>query len=262
MRQNMDCMKYLSVFCLLCTSVLAYSQSYLTLHIDYDEVQTIRGELYQYSEHYLGTTDVITKSETTFILRDLHEAQAPKERESHVQKKQDKGFVNPSSPLLAPLNEEALLAANTAKKAESVAKQIYRIREARLALVSGEADHLPSDGRAMKQSLDELERMERQLTALFIGQTIVTHHTQTVTFMYDTTLNAQEEVLCRFSRFTGPVAADDLSGAPIQIRVEYEKENIPVTDKKAMKETPYRTRIRQKKVTVTYEGKNLLNRVL
>ena len=47
-------------------------------------------------------------------------------------------------------SEELLMAGSTAKQAEVAAKQIYRIRESRLNILTGEADNLPPDGEAMK----------------------------------------------------------------------------------------------------------------
>ena len=47
-------------------------------------------------------------------------------------------------------SEELLMAGSTAKQAEVAAKQIYRVRESRLNILTGEADNLPPDGEAMK----------------------------------------------------------------------------------------------------------------
>ena len=59
------------------------------------------------------------------------------------------------------LSEELLMAGSTAKQAEVAAKQIYRIRESRLNILTGEADNLPPDGDAMKLVIEQLEQQEK-----------------------------------------------------------------------------------------------------
>ena len=58
-------------------------------------------------------------------------------------------------------SEELLMAGSTAKQAEVAAKQIYRIRESRLNILTGEADNLPPDGEAMKLVIQQLEEQEK-----------------------------------------------------------------------------------------------------
>ena len=43
-------------------------------------------------------------------------------------------------------------------KAESVAKQIYRIREARISVLSGEAEHAATNLSVVMKRLDQMEQ--------------------------------------------------------------------------------------------------------
>ena len=61
------------------------------------------------------------------------------------------------------------MAGSTAKQAEVAAKQIYRIRESRMNILTGDADNLPPDGEAMKLVIQQLEEQEKALTNLFTG---------------------------------------------------------------------------------------------
>ena len=61
------------------------------------------------------------------------------------------------------------MAGSTARQAEVAAKQIYRIRESRLNILTGDADNLPPDGEAMKLVIQQLEEQEKALTNLFTG---------------------------------------------------------------------------------------------
>ncbi|MDR2388957.1 MAG: DUF4831 family protein [Tannerellaceae bacterium] len=115
-------------------------------------------------------------------------------------------------------SEELLMAGSVARQAEVAAKQIYRIRESRLNILTGEADNLPPDGEAMKVVIRELDRQEKALTALFTGTSV------RETSSYDLTLipyeNLEREVLFRFSERLGIVDADDLSGAPVYLSLK------------------------------------------
>lgn len=114
--------------------------------------------------------------------------------------------------------EELLMAGSVARQAEVAAKQIYRIRESRLNILTGEADNLPPDGEAMKVVIQELDRQEKALTTLFTGSSYEE------TSYYDITLTPREdldrEVLFRFSDLLGIVDADDLSGTPVYISLK------------------------------------------
>lgn len=110
------------------------------------------------------------------------------------------------------------MAGSVARQAEVAARQIYRIRESRLNILTGEADNLPPDGEAMKVVIRELDRQEKALTALFTGSS-----SQEASY-FDITLvpyeDLEREVLFRFSELLGVVDADDLSGAPVYLNLK------------------------------------------
>ncbi|MDR1918696.1 MAG: DUF4831 family protein [Tannerellaceae bacterium] len=122
--------------------------------------------------------------------------------------------------------EELLMAGSTAKQAEVAAKQIYRIRESRLNILTGEADNLPPDGEAMKVVIQELDRQEKALTTLFMGSSSkeVSYYDVTVVPYQD----LEREILFRFSDLLGVVDADDLSGTPVYLQLKaLEREPAP-----------------------------------
>lgn len=131
------------------------------------------------------------------------------------------------------LGEEILSATSTAKMAELVAKEIYSIRESRNSIIRGQADNMPKDGEALKIVLKNLEEQDRALTSMFEGVT----RRESKQYLLkltpaDTVLVKQ--VLFRFSKKRGVVAADDLGGAPIY----YDMQNLtslPTPDVKALK---------------------------
>lgn len=145
-------------------------------------------------------------------------------------------LVGTETTHLMPLLEEQLMASSTAKMAEGAAKQIYRIREMRLNLLAGEVDKYPADGAALRQILQELDKREQDLTALFVGRRTIVHHVQRFTYTPTTTpVSNEESILFRFSRHYGVVATDDLSGEPVTIRLNKNMHAIVKPEKQAQK---------------------------
>ena len=113
------------------------------------------------------------------------------------------------------MTEEMLQATSTAKLAELTAKEIYAIRESKLAITRGQAENMPKDGQSMQLVLSELEKQERALTELFTGRTDTTYSSYTCTIAPPTDGDITKEVLLRFSRKLGFVDKDNLAGEPI-----------------------------------------------
>ena len=235
--------------------VLVYSLPRIGLCIEVDVEKTTEtpGEFYQYSGRYLAEQEVITAGRDTYrvtgvrvkpraeadpartyavagskecplpavsvdgrgLLRGIN---VPPEKAHHAV---PAARIMPAKPAPQvkplPLTEEYMLASSTAKMAEGAAKQIYRIRESRLALLTADVDQLPADGESLRAMLDGMDSMERELTELFTGTTV--RETTTHTLHLLPVAAMQNEVLFRLSPLKGLVPADDLSGAPYYINV-------------------------------------------
>ena len=111
--------------------------------------------------------------------------------------------------------EEFLMAGSVVRQAEEAAKQIFRIRESKMDILTGEAENMPRDGEAMKLVIKYLEDQEKALTSLFAGSCT------TETSYYDITFTPEDDiyddVLFRFSKRQGMLDADDLGGEPVFI---------------------------------------------
>lgn len=113
------------------------------------------------------------------------------------------------------VTEEMMLSGSEARMAEMAAKQIYRIRESRLNLITGDVDKLPADGESFQIVMTQLEEQEQALTALFVG---TTQTEQVVTcFTLDIVDELDNELFFRFSEHEGVVDKGDLSGQPVYI---------------------------------------------
>ena len=171
-------------------------------------------------------------------------------------------FVGTETTRLMPLMEEQLMASSTAKMAEGAAKQIYRIREMRMNLLGGEVDKAPADGEALKQILQEMDRREQELTALFVGRRTVIHHTHKLTYTPKTAPVAKEEgILLRFSKYYGVVANDDLSGEPVNICISKRVHELATPEKPSKKAEAclYYNLPGSGEMVVTYGDQQLIN---
>ncbi|MCQ2333881.1 MAG: DUF4831 family protein [Paludibacteraceae bacterium] len=225
--------------------------------VEYEQIVNERGELYQYSERYLGPTSVIEESSTTYRLTAVKPYTQPGAKPT------TKGTATTGKQRIEvepqlPLSEGALMAGSTAKKAELVAKQIYRIRETRMNILAGDVEHIPQDGKAMALVLKELNREEKALTAMFVGKQIITSKRKIVTYVEG------NELLLRFSRFAGPVAQDDLSGEPVYIHVINHTEQRLAAQQPSKKSEPriYEEHVVSRSVTVSYNENTLLDALI
>lgn len=160
---------------------------------------------------------------------------------------------------LMPLLEEQFMAGSKAKMAEGAAKQIYRIRETRLNILAGDVEHVPADGKAMELVLNELDKQEQALVALFVGKTQVTHHTHAVRYVPGESV--EKEVVCRLSAHNGIVDKNDLSGEPLYLTLAAKKQTL-LPAGYIDKNTPLLSQIHynlpgEAQVTLTFKGKQM-----
>ncbi|WP_080905335.1 DUF4831 family protein [Parabacteroides sp. Marseille-P3160] len=213
------------------------------------------GIYYQYAEKYLGVKDVITEDKVTYELGKISlinkgipnpentylvtfkpgtvapyayltedgllctiNAEYTPPAESALEAVKKAGLPKEKAVDPSVFTEELLMAGSTARQAEVAAKQVYRIRESRMDILTGESDNLPPDGEAMKLVIQQLEEQERGLTNLFTGTITkeVSHYDVTVI----PTGDLEKEVLFRFSELLGILDADDLGGAPVYINLK------------------------------------------
>lgn len=265
---------------------LNYYLPYTVADIEFVATKTVckAGPYYKYAKKYLGVTDIVTEdSETWAIERVCMVPRGIADTENRYQLTFKSGqtpyiYVNPdgliysinaepeiadlSCPPVAPdepdsidvskvFSEELLMSGSIAKMAEVAAKQIYRIRESRLDLLTGDVDKMPADGDSFKLIIAQLDAQEAALTALFLGTKSVERVVKRVEYCPED--DVESEILFRFSDFLGFVDADDLSGAPVSISVAVtEKGEYPVDNKGNIVELP------KKALAYTIPGKAVI----
>lgn len=225
------------------------------------------GQFYKYSERYLATNKVVLQEKTTCKLVSIklvpRAIADPKRTYTFVPDKSTAGIklavneqgvltgvnvkqVPPILPAhkpmlkltesnksadLLPLGEEYMMAGSEAKMAEGAAKQIYRIRESRLSLLTADVEKMPADGASLKAMLDGLNKMEKELTELFVGKTTISTETNTIYFCPEQ--ETTDYVLFRVSPLRGLVSAEDMSGTPYYITIKPEVISTTPADPKA-----------------------------
>ncbi len=212
------------------------------------------GDFCQYAEKYLRLTDVATTASEAWEIKnvtvrpkglpDTTKVYTVKLKEKTVAPLMDlteEGIIKAINTTLAAtpepkeqvaepekelnprdyMNEEILMAGSTAKMAELTAKEIYNIRESKNTITRGQADSMPKDGEMLRIMLQNLDEQERALMQLFIGKT--KRETKSTTLRVVPTGNISKQVMLRFSKKLGFLAADDLAGAPLYLTVTNQK---------------------------------------
>mgnify|MGYP004701840973 CR=1 FL=1 len=241
---------------LLVTGDLQYSlpKTNISVQLEIERIHTKPGIYYQYSERYLASNQAITIENVEFRLRAVQLVPftvadpartfriTPQKRSAlNYLQLNNKGILcgvntHPinqiekiiehnkpqracaiQAPAILPLGEEFMMAGSVAKLAEGAAKQIYRIRDSRLSILTGDLEHLPADGASVKIMLDGLDKAEQELTALFMGTTEVEVKNVSIVLPIDSLTN--EQLAFRLSAFKGLVDRNDLSGRPYYLKV-------------------------------------------
>lgn len=236
------------------TLVYALPKTELCIVVETEKTTQSPGMFYRYCERYLATKKVIIEEKTSYILKSIKVipraipdpartfsfipaaalqtghlsvnsagilcgVNVPVEPEVNspdiavVPSK-----VIPAADALLPLGEEYMMAGSEAKLAEGAAKQIYRIRESRMGLLTADQEKLPADGDSFRSMLDGLNKLERELTELFVGKTV--KETQVQTLYLTPSKAVDNDVLFRLSAIKGLVNAEDLSGTPYFISIK------------------------------------------
>ena len=201
------------------------------LQVNANVVKTVYtvGPYYRYAAKYLGVDNAIISNHTTYTLKTVavENAGVPDQDNTFIvsfkpgtvapyayltedgllcainadyeipAEKRKKTVTNEVSDIneASVKSEELLMAGSTSKQAEVAARQIYRIRESRMNILTGESDNTPPDGVAMKLIIQQLEEQEQALMALFIGRAKQTAQTKIFSIVPAEDIN--KEVLFR-----------------------------------------------------------------
>ena len=229
---------------------VTYALPATTIEVTVNAISITRtpGEFHRYADKFLRISNVISTEEKYWELQDVNVSKSgkPDQQKRYTVKLSNSTASNlqlTPDGILAGINcepyketakevepktkknsttdarqymtEEMLQATSTAKMAELVAKEIYAIRESKLAIIKGQADNMPQDGVSMQLVLDELDKQESAYIKLFTGSTDTTLVSRKILFTPTTESDTIKGVLFRFSRKLGVVDNANLAGAPV-----------------------------------------------
>lgn len=285
---------------------VAYSlpQTSIVVDVTYTKVTRTAGEFYQYADRYLNVADPITENSTSYKLDNItartkgvvnkdksyllefkpgsSSAYATLTKEGLLCAVNDEydfsedqmamKLISASTEIIDPkmfLSEEILRAGSSAKQAELIAKQIYRLRESRTNILTGEADNMPPDGNAYKLVMEQIDSQEKALTAMFVGSERMEISTKQFTIIPDTK-DIDSKIIFRFSSKLGVVHADNLAGAPVYLSLTnlnpIDSPVLTAKEEKAMEEKFSKGVIynipNKADLEITYNGKTYVNKEL
>lgn len=281
----------------------------VVLDFTYEEVTTEKGMYAEYADRLLGIDEVVEENKTTYNLKgvqinsrtdadtsrphkvvaeagvpiqllrlnekglllgyNLPIEESPKAQGTRKTRAKD-AVLSESEPIvIAPYTEEVLEAKSIAAEAQAVAKQILRIRESRMYLLSGEVEHAPADGTAMKLVLEEMAKQENQLTELFTGTITRTTKHKIVSYlpMAEDGKNFHKKLY--FSADHGFTTSENAEAEDIGVTILHTKPQVVAAsgEEKGKKKGTEASQIvynlpGQGSVTVRYRGATLAERTL
>lgn len=222
--------------------------------VSIEQIEEKPGEFWQYAHRYLGVKSVIKETKSSFRIKSVEIGTYGVPSDSlrySVEFRRNSSATN-----LTLTNNDILLAVNVpgtkpeqlpaeenkeissrdrftrltsmpaayiqattvGKKAEIAAEEIYRLRESRTAIISGESDQPFPDGDAMKIAIQGLDDNERSLTERFIGTKETISFSKLVLGLDPA--DEGRHVAFRFSEEMGLLPADDLRGEPIYLVIK------------------------------------------
>lgn len=248
--------------------VYALPDTKICILVSMEQTQETPGEFWQYAQRYLGVSAPISKERTSYKLSSVtlgtHGIPSDSLQYS-VQFKRNSSATNMTladNNLIIAVNAPGtqpeqlptetkwkrskdqrftelssmppayIQATSPGKKAEIAAEEIYRLRESRTAIISGESDQPFPDGNAMEIAIKGLDSNEKSLTERFIGHKD-TQDISTLVLNIDPTVEGRS-VAFRFSESEGLLPADDLRGDPVYLSIKVTNQ-APILDERDLK---------------------------
>jgi len=120
-----------------------------------------------------------------------------------------------------PIQQSQVVEKNIDKRAEETAALIFKLRQRRIDIVTGETDATFS-GEAMASTLAEIARLENEYMSMFIGKSSIEKVACTFEVVPDPAAAKQMYVAFRVAD-TGVVPANNMGGRPIVVELTPEK---------------------------------------
>jgi len=132
------------------------------------------------------------------------------------------------------ITQSATVEKSLERKAQEVADMIFKIRDNRYKILVGDTDATYS-GEAMKATMEELDKLEKDYTTLFLGYSEYNTHAAVFEVIPSADNARQMYVAFRVSDTEGLVGPDNMSGKPYYLQLNIESVASPDSPKSGQK---------------------------
>ncbi len=127
-----------------------------------------------------------------------------------------------------PVQQTQVVEKSIEKKAEETANMIFRLRQKRIDIITGDTDATYS-GEAMGAVLNEISRLESEYLSLFLGKSVTDSQTVVFDVIPSASNSKQMYIAFRLSDNQGLLPANNVSGRPVILELIADGENIAPT---------------------------------
>ena len=128
-----------------------------------------------------------------------------------------------STYVRVPVQKSVVVAKSFEEKAQEAADFIFSLRKHRMEFLTTDTDN-PIDGLAVKESLQEIAKLESEYLSLFIGKTVSDTVAREFEYIPKGETN-ETAIVFRFSESKGLLPMSDLSGSPVVLEFKVEDSN-------------------------------------
>ena len=207
---------------------IAEATTTLVVDLVVEREQFVAGPYARYAQKYLGNrASLVDKDEYRLVSADV----AVLRDEAYFAEEATIAVSEPQQTTQSMLSVDRMSASE--KSAESLAKdaadKIFMLRRSRFELVTGDfGDGVYGAG--LESALREMDKMERELLAMFYGTSLVTRSAERI--IYPVNASQTTSVVARLSATSGIVEKDDLSGEIIMVVITPSQMEYPASAEK------------------------------
>lgn len=127
-----------------------------------------------------------------------------------------------------PVKQEQTVVKTLEKKAEETADMIFRLRQKRVEIITGDTDATFS-GEAMAATLEEIKRLEDEYMSMFVGKSVRDEQTMSFDVVPQASNKKHMYIAFRISDSHGLLPANNVQGRPIVLELAQDAEPIAPT---------------------------------
>lgn len=127
-----------------------------------------------------------------------------------------------------PVKQDQSVVKSLEKKAEETAEMIFKLRQKRIEIITGDTDATFS-GEAMGATLAEIKRLEEEYMSMFVGKSVFDEQTAVFDVVPQATNQKHIYIAFRISETQGLLPSNYMQGRPVVMELLQDKEPIAPT---------------------------------